>query len=1109
MKSTMFRKLLLFLTLLVLALAVQGSEENQISGKDGFTGMGNPAALYCQELGYEFITVSDQEGERGLCVFPGGERCDAWSFLKGECGTEFSYCAQQGLETSVKHDGQNPYSTDYAVCVDSAHNVVGTVTEMMDLHEKSLGCGVSQETSRATLLDKADPDPSLTLDSSPPASFDWRALQGSNWLPPIRNQRQCGSCWAFSAVGAAEAVHNIAENDPDLDLNLSEQYLVSDCQSSGSYQNCCGGYKTSALAFIRDQGIPDEACMSYVDGSSDYDGSTCKCDYSGPTCYSSCTYRTDGSCSDKTCSDRCSDWSSRLLTVDDYGYAGTDPDGIKNALIEYGPLMASMEWEGSGNWDGDIYRCDTDDTTNHAIMIVGYDDAGGYWIVRNSWGTGWGDGGYFKLGYGECYIEEYVYYAFLPMPEIDVQGQGISITDGDNTPSTTDDTDFGGVTVESSSVIHTFTIENSGGAELDLTGTPKVEISGTHAGDFSVTAQPTSPVASGGGTTTFEVTFDPSGVGVRTAEVNIANNDVVEHPYNFTIQGEGLSSEPEIDIQGQGISIPDEDNTPSITDDTDFGAVEVTSGAIAHTFTIENSGGVELNLTGDPYVEISGAQAGDFSVSVQPTTPVTSGGGTTTFEITFDPSEEGQRTAEVSIANDDADENPYNFTVQGQGTAPEIDIQGKGLSIVDGDNTPSLDDDTDFGPIEVDSGSVTHTFTIENKGSASLDLTGTPAVEVSGSHAADFMVSAQPTTPISSGGGTTTFEITFDPSGSGVRTAEVSIANTDSDENPYNFSLQGLGAAPEIDVLGLGNLITDGDTTPSTSDGTDFGQVALTTATAVRVFTIENNGTMDLALTGNPAVEISGTNAGDFSVTDFPASPVSSGGGTTTFEITFYPAAEGLREATVSIANTDSDENPYNFAVQGTGYVKTPTFGDVPLDYWAYDYIEALYDSGITAGCSEDPLMYCPDATVTRAEMAVFLENGVHYPDDYSPPDVNPSFDDTAGHWAKDWIEALYGDGITAGCSSDPLLYCPDDSTTRAQMAVFLLKSKHGASYIPPNADATFGDTSGHWAEDWIEQLAAEGITAGCGGGNYCPESFVTRAQMAVFLVRTFNLPIP
>jgi hypothetical protein len=77
-------------------------------------------------------------------------------------------------------------------------------------------------------------------------------------------------------------------------------------------------------------------------------------------------------------------------------------------------------------------------------------------------------------------------------------------------------------------------------------------------------------------------------------------------------------------------------------------------------------------------------------------------------------------------------------------------------------------------------------------------------------------------------------------------------------------------------------------------------------------------------------------------------------------------------------------------------------------------------------------------------------------------------------------------------------------------MAVFLLKSKYGSSYIPPAVGAStgFADVpTTHWAAPWIKQLAAEGITGGCGTGIYCPESAVTRAQMAVFLVKAFNLP--
>ena len=74
-------------------------------------------------------------------------------------------------------------------------------------------------------------------------------------------------------------------------------------------------------------------------------------------------------------------------------------------------------------------------------------------------------------------------------------------------------------------------------------------------------------------------------------------------------------------------------------------------------------------------------------------------------------------------------------------------------------------------------------------------------------------------------------------------------------------------------------------------------------------------------------------------------------------------------------------------------------------------------------------------------------------------------------------------------------------------MAVFLLRAKYGSAYTPPAASGVFSDVpADYWAAAWIEQLANEGITAGCGNGNYCPTQLVSRAEMAVFLVRTFNL---
>ena len=150
---------------------------------------------------------------------------------------------------------------------------------------------------------------------------------------------------------------------------------------------------------------------------------------------------------------------------------------------------------------------------------------------------------------------------------------------------------------------------------------------------------------------------------------------------------------------------------------------------------------------------------------------------------------------------------------------------------------------------------------------------------------------------------------------------------------------------------------------------------------------------------------------------------------------------------------------------------------------------------------------YCPNAAVTRAQMAVFLLKSAHGAA-YVPPAASGNvFDDVpAGAFAAAWIEQLAEEGIAAGCGGGD--YCPNAAITRAQMAVFLLKSLLGSAYAPPAATGTlFSDVPANaFAAAWIEELADRGITSGCGGGKYCPSNSTTRAQMAAFLVTTFSL---
>jgi hypothetical protein len=192
----------------------------------------------------------------------------------------------------------------------------------------------------------------------------------------------------------------------------------------------------------------------------------------------------------------------------------------------------------------------------------------------------------------------------------------------------------------------------------------------------------------------------------------------------------------------------------------------------------------------------------------------------------------------------------------------------------------------------------------------------------------------------------------------------------------------------------------------------------------------------------------------------------------------------------------------------GAAYVyNAPIFADVPIAHWANSYIERLYTNGISSGCSTDPLRYCPNANVTRGQMAVLLLKGM-YGAAYTPPDATGTIfnDIPADHMFAKWIEQLAAEGITGGCGNSN--YCPDAPVTREQLAVFLLRAEHGNTYNPPAAAGVFNDVpAGYWAASWIEQLAAEGITGGCGGGKFCPKTIVNRAQMAVFLVTAFNLP--
>jgi uncharacterized repeat protein (TIGR01451 family) len=224
---------------------------------------------------------------------------------------------------------------------------------------------------------------------------------------------------------------------------------------------------------------------------------------------------------------------------------------------------------------------------------------------------------------------------------------------------------------------------------------------------------------------------------------------------------------------------------------------------------------------------------------------------------------------------------------------------------------------------------------------------------------------------------------------------------------------------------------------------------------------------------------------------------ITAGQGTGTITFTAGPAGTTMRLTVVdSVAGCDSPPGRRNVQVH---------FIDVPPGHVFHNHVNTLARNQVTGGCGGGN--YCPNASVTREQMAVFLlvsKEGAGY----APPAcTTPQFADVpcSSPFAR-WINELALRGITGGCGGGN--FCPTAAVTREQMAVFLLATKEPPGYVPPACTTpVFGDVpcSSPFAR-WINELAARGITGGCGGGNYCPSAPNGRGEMAVFLVVTFGL---
>ncbi len=225
-----------------------------------------------------------------------------------------------------------------------------------------------------------------------PAHLDWRDINGQDFTTPIKQQHPCGTCATFSSIGATEALIKIALDNPFIIPDISEQAVYS-----------CEGFMPYTffhpLAYLKNSGGADDACMPY-----------------------DCDTPTDR----PPCEDQCDDWASRVFKIKSYKMMmWPSPEQIKTAL-QNGPIVAGFQvFEDFQAYTGGVYEHTTGKLLGgHGVVVVGYDDAEQYWICKNSWGTDWGEDGWFRIKWGTGFLQ-FGYQSF----QIEVDAQQLCAND--------------------------------------------------------------------------------------------------------------------------------------------------------------------------------------------------------------------------------------------------------------------------------------------------------------------------------------------------------------------------------------------------------------------------------------------------------------------------------------------------------------------------------------------------------------------------------------------------------------------------------------------------------------------------------------------------------
>ena len=433
--------------------------------------------------------------------------------------------------------------------------------------------------------------------------------------------------------------------------------------------------------------------------------------------------------------------------------------------------------------------------------------------------------------------------------EITVLGNGVSIADGDTTPSTGEGTDFGSVAQNSAAVVRTFTVRNDGGSTLTL-GTPTLP-----AGFSLVASDPLVSSLAPGASDTFQVQMSTTSAGTESGQISFSNNDSNESPFNFSITGtvnsapltslftasntpagtnynDGTPLEVGVKFQssvaGQITALKfyrnPSDTGVDLLDLWDASGTKIASATFMNTaasgwqtVALDKSYAIAANTTyvvsyhtTGAYVATNNFFTTDFTSGVltAPSTTTAGGNGVYAYGGT---STTGIFPTNTYSANNYWADVVFASNIIATATPGEITVLGNGVSIADGDTTPSTGEGTDFGSVAQNSAAVVRTFTVRNDGGSTLTL-GTPTLPAGFS-----LVASDPLVSSLAPGASDTFQVQMSTTSAGTESGQISFSNNDSNESPFNFSITGtVNSAP------LTSLFTASNTPAGTNynDGT-------------------------------------------------------------------------------------------------------------------------------------------------------------------------------------------------------------------------------------------------------------------------------------------------